>query len=232
MKNKSIIFLALLLAAITFWSCNNNRAGNATGEENLDRDASYALGMSFGMEMKEDMAAGNVFPFVNDFIQGFTDSMSGGRTRFSVQEAGDILEAAFNAFAAERNAEAAHYENTFLAENSRKPGVIITSSGLQYEIIYETDGRKPLASDVVRVHYEGRLIDGTLFDSTLERGEPVEFNVDRVIPGWTEGLQLMGIGSTFILYIPSALGYGPNGVPPIIPPFSPLIFIVELLDII
>jgi FKBP-type peptidyl-prolyl cis-trans isomerase len=121
-------------------------------------------------------------------------------------------------------------EVTFLAENSRKPGVSITPSGLQYEIIHQTEGPKPSATDMVTVHYEGRLIDGSIFDSSYERGEPAEFFLNEVIPGWTEGLQLMSEGSFYILYVPSELGYGQRGYGPI-PPYSALIFTVELIEI-
>jgi FKBP-type peptidyl-prolyl cis-trans isomerase len=121
--------------------------------------------------------------------------------------------------------------NEFLAENSKRPGINITPSGLQYEVIREGTGAKPNAEDEVRVHYEGKLIDGTVFDSSYENGEPIEFPLYRVIPGWSEGVQLMSIGSKYILYIPYGLGYGESGAGPI-PPYSTLIFEVELLDII
>ena len=118
----------------------------------------------------------------------------------------------------------------FLSENGRRESVITTQSGLQYEVIEEGDGAKPTARDKVTVHYKGELTDGTVFDSSYERGEPTTFPVNRVIPGWTEGLQLMRVGSKYKFYIPPDLGYGSRGQGPI-PPNSPLIFQVELLRI-
>jgi len=119
----------------------------------------------------------------------------------------------------------------FLAENSKKPGIVITPSGLQYEVITEASGPKPDATDTVRVHYRGTLTDGTVFDSSYDRGNPIEFPLNGVIPGWTEGVQLMSVGSKYKFYIPQELGYGPGGAGPI-PPYSVLIFEVELLDIL
>ena len=119
---------------------------------------------------------------------------------------------------------------TFLEENGKREGVITTESGLQYEVITEGDGPKPTASSTVSVFYEGTLIDGTVFDSSYETGDTVVFPLNGVIPGWTEGLQLMPVGSTYMLYVPSNLGYGPRGGGPI-PPNATLIFTVELLKV-
>lgn len=120
----------------------------------------------------------------------------------------------------------------FLAENKSKPGILVTESGLQYEVIVEGDGPKPTAEDLVRVHYTGTLIDGTKFDSSVDRGEPAEFPVSGVIQGWIEGLQLMPVGSKFMFYIPSELGYGSRGAGATIKPYSTLVFEVELLEIV
>ena len=119
----------------------------------------------------------------------------------------------------------------FLAENKLRDGVKTTESGLQYEVIKLGKGKKPTAESTVKVHYEGTLIDGTVFDSSYKRGEPIEFPLSGVIKGWTEGLQLMPVGSTYKLYIPYQLGYGDRGAGQSIPPYSALIFTVELLDI-
>lgn len=121
---------------------------------------------------------------------------------------------------------------TFLEENSRRPGVLVTGSGLQYEVLTLGEGEKPLATDKVRVHYSGTLIDGTQFDSSYDSGEPAEFPVNRVIKGWIEGLQLMTVGSKYKFFIPYDLAYGARGAGETIVPFSTLVFEVELLDII
>lgn len=120
----------------------------------------------------------------------------------------------------------------FLAKNKEKAGVVETPSGLQYEVITMGTGPKPTATDRVRVHYSGTLIDGTEFDSSIKRNEPAEFPLNQVIPGWTEGLQLMPVGSKFRLFLPEKLAYGANGAGPQVKPYSTLIFEVELLDIV
>jgi len=236
MKNKLWLVMAVLLTAF-FPGCDK---GNNTGSSpleggNFDKDASYALGMSIGMEVGAILASGGIVPNVDEFLQGMRDIISGGETRFSDYEAEMKIQEAFLAMMDDYEYQAmedAMQEGIdFLIENSRKPGVLITSSGLQYEVITETGGRKPSATDVVQVHYEGTLVNGEVFDSSYERGAPVEFPLDLVITGWTEGLQLMGVGSKYIFYIPSELGYGARMVGTI-PPNSTLIFVVELLDII
>ena len=119
----------------------------------------------------------------------------------------------------------------YLAENAKKEGVQATASGLQYKVITAGTGKSPRATDVVEVNYEGKLIDGTVFDSSYERGEPIEFPLNQVIAGWTEGVQLMKEGGKATLYIPANLGYGAQGVPGTIPPNSTLIFDVELIEV-
>lgn len=119
----------------------------------------------------------------------------------------------------------------FLAENAAKPGVTTTASGLQYRVLRDADGPKPDKFAEVEVHYEGRLIDGTVFDSSVQRGEPISFLLGQVIPGWQEGVQLMSVGSKYELTIPPDLGYGQAGIPGVIPKNAPLVFEVELLRI-
>jgi FKBP-type peptidyl-prolyl cis-trans isomerase len=187
--------------------------------------------MNLGTDIKQSLEMEGIFLNFDEFMKGFNESLSGANTRFTAEEAIEIIETAYNTLTEGKNAEAIQKETAFLAENSKKPGVVITPSGLQYEIITETQGPKPSTSSLVKVHYEGRFIDGTVFDSSYERGEPVEFPLDAVISGWTEGLQLMSAGSKYILYIPSELGYGPRGWGSI-PGYSLLIFTVELLDIL
>ncbi len=135
------------------------------------------------------------------------------------------------AFVMEASTKAKAAGEQFLAENAKRPEVKTTASGLQYEVLESTLGQKPKASDTVRVHYEGSLIDGTVFDSSYKRGESISFPLNGVIKGWTEGLQLMSVGSKYKLYIPYQLGYGAAGAGASIPPYAALIFTVELLGI-
>lgn len=129
------------------------------------------------------------------------------------------------------SAKAKEEGEKFLAENAKRDGVKVTASGLQYEVLEATLGQKPKATDTVRVHYEGTLIDGTVFDSSYKRGESISFPLNGVIKGWTEGLQLMSIGSKFKFFIPYQLAYGEHGAGASIPPYAALIFTVELLGI-
>jgi FKBP-type peptidyl-prolyl cis-trans isomerase len=228
MKHYFYLLLAVLLTLFTAGSCkSDNSAGSSLGEENFDRDASYALGMDIGASM----ARSGIAPNLDEVLEGMKDSLSGGKTRFSEEEAGMKIQAAFNSMMEKIYSEAIQKEADFLVENGKKPGVHITATGLQYEVIEEGTGARPTAFDTVKVNYEGKLTDGTVFDSSYMWGEPAEFPLDRVIPGWTEGIQLMSVGSKYRLCIPSELAYGSQGGGPI-PPYSALIFEVELLDII
>jgi len=232
MNNKPVKILIILFAAIFIWGCNKKDSDSfKTTQGTLDGNTSYALGMYFGADLKDWIDSSGMNPNVDEFVKGFKDNLTGGKTRLSMEEVGELLDAAFTKLSEERNAGARQEENAFLAENARKPGVKITPSGLQYEIVKETTGKKPQENSTVLVHYEGRLADGTVFDSSYERETPWETEVNRVIPGWTEGIQLMSVGSKFIFYIPSQLAYGESGIQGVIPPFSTLIFSVELLDI-
>ena len=150
----------------------------------------------------------------------------------SATEAAEWLNATMEAKAAEKNKDAAAKGEAFLAKNATKEGVIVTESGLQYEVVTMGEGEKPTAESTVKVHYHGTLIDGTVFDSSVQRGEPIEFPLNGVIKGWTEGLQLMPVGSKFILYIPYQLAYGERGAGELIGPCEALIFEVELLEIV
>ena len=227
MKKDFLFTLTVLLIALAFLSCKkNNQTAPADGEV-FSKDASYALGMNLGASLAMD----GIYPDLDELLKGLKDRLNGGELRFNEQEAGMIFEEAYYSMMEKKQAESADKENVFLAENSKKSGVIVTASGLQYEIISEGFGQKPLATDTVKVHYEGKLTDGTVFDSSYARAEPVEFPLNGVIPGWTEGVQLMNVGSKFKFYIHSSLAYGANGGGPI-PPYSTLIFEVELLDII
>jgi len=190
--------------------------------------AAYALGLSIGQNL---MQSGVKSINTADFVAGIEDVLGGRTPQISMQEAQRVLNDFFKELE-EKAAGAAKAEGErFLAENAKRPQVKVTASGLQYEVIEGTLGQKPKATDTVKVHYEGTLPDGTVFDSSYRRGEPISFALNQVIAGWTEGLQLMSIGSKYKLYIPYQLGYGERGAGASIPPYSALIFTVELLGI-
>jgi len=218
---------------ITFCICAlgcNGKAGTgaSSSEETFDKDASYALGMNIGTSLKSD----RLYPNMEELLKGIKDVLNDSETRFTIEEAYQIFSEAIGSLEEERSNEDRQAEIDFLVENSKNPGINVTGSGLQYEVITEGTGPKPTAADTVRVHYEGALTDGTVFDSSYSRGEPAEFPLSDVIPGWTEGLQLMNTGSVYRLYIPSDLGYGSYGAGGQIPPYATLVFKVELLDIV
>jgi len=231
MKYKYHIILAILIATVVMGACGNNNSSPLAGNETLDKDASYAFGMTIGAEILENMLIGEIIPDADEFILGMSDIMKGRSTRFNQDEAFEIINLAISSLMQGQNDIAAQAERTFLAQNALNPGINITFSGLQYEVLVEGDGPKPSINSIVQVHYEGKLVDGTIFDSSYNRQEPVEFAVDEVISGWTEALQLMSVGSVYRLFIPSDLGYGSYAWGPI-PAYATLIFVVELLDII
>ena len=196
------------------------------------------LGYSMGLDV------GNYFKGIGEeidfdaLLQGLNDAYQGKEPVLSAE----VIAAVQKQFAAKMQArQQAEMQNTkeenkekgaeFLAENKKKDGVVTTESGLQYKLLEEGDGPKPAASDRVKVDYVGTLIDGTEFDSSIKRGEPAVFGVDQVIPGWSEALQLMEVGSKYELVIPSELAYGEKGAPPVIEPNSVLVFEVSLLGI-
>ena len=198
---------------------------------------SYALGHNIGhqligMGLKESLN-------VEDYAAAITDVLQGREPKMSHEEVHQVLEHYFaeleerqQAEAAERGKAAKGEGEAFLKENAQRPGVTVTASGLQYEVVKEGTGRQPKASDTVRCHYEGTLIDGTVFDSSYRRGMPAEFGLRQVIAGWTEGVQLMKEGSIFKFYIPYNLAYGERGAGADIPPYAALIFTVELINVL
>jgi FKBP-type peptidyl-prolyl cis-trans isomerase len=210
----------LAIAVLFLGSCKEKGAA-APHAGALDGDASYAFGMAFAAEFRD---TGITFDYDN-LIAGFKAYLQGEETRLTEEEAMEKVQSAYTAVLRRP-------EITFLLENAKRAGVITTASGLQYEVITEGSGDKPLASDTVQVNYEGTLIDGSVFDSSYERGEPVEFPLNSVISGWTEGLQLMNVGASYRFYLPSDLAYGESGAGSSIPPYSALIFKVDLLSIV
>jgi FKBP-type peptidyl-prolyl cis-trans isomerase FklB len=189
---------------------------------------SYALGLSMGQNL---LGSGVTSLNYADLAAGIKDVLEKNQPQISYQEAQTVLNKFFSELEKKLVGEAKASGEAFLAENAKREGVKVTDSGLQYEVLEETIGQKPKATDKVRVHYEGTLIDGTVFDSSYKRGESITFGLDQVIKGWTEGLQLMSIGSKYKLYLPYHLAYGERGAGANIPPYSALIFTVELLGI-
>ena len=189
---------------------------------------SYAIGLSMGQNL---MSSGVESLEYNDLAAGIKDVLEKQQPQISYQEAQQVLGKFFSALEAKVGGAAKAQGEAFLAENAKREGVKVTASGLQYEVLEATIGQKPKATDKVKVHYEGTLVDGTVFDSSYRRGEPITFGLNQVIKGWTEGLQLMSIGSKYKLFIPYHLGYGEQGAGASIPPYAALIFTVELLGI-
>ena len=197
---------------------------------------SYALGIGIGTQLS-GMGAGNLN--IDDFAQAIKDVIAGNDLKVSNQEAQTLVndffaqqEAKQKEAAAEAGKVAKAVGEDFLAENAKKDGVTVLPSGLQYEVIKEGNGKKPGATPQVKCHYEGTLVDGTKFDSSYDRGEPATFGLNQVIPGWTEGVQLMGEGAKYRFFIPYNLGYGERGAGASIPPFAALVFIVELIEVL
>ncbi len=197
---------------------------------------SYALGLGIGQQLS-DMGAKGLN--IDDFSQAIKDVIAGTKPQISNEEAQSLVQTFFQeqeakqrAAAAEKGKVAMAEGQNFLNENAKKEGVITLPSGLQYQVLSEGTGKKPKATDQVKCHYEGMLVDGTLFDSSIQRGEPATFGLNQVIAGWTEGLQLMKEGAKYRFFIPYHLGYGEHGAGSSIPPFATLIFDVELIEVI
>jgi FKBP-type peptidyl-prolyl cis-trans isomerase FklB len=190
---------------------------------------SYALGLGIGQQLKSM----NIEDFsIEDFAKSISDVMSGKETAISSRDAQAMLNEYFQKKEKEQAQTAIAEGKVYLEENAKRDGVTQTKSGLQYEVLIEGTGKSPKATDTVRCHYEGRLLDGTIFDSSYKRGEPADFGLNQVIPGWTEGVQLMKEGAKFRFHIPYLLAYGERGAGAQIPPYSTLIFDVELIKVL
>jgi len=207
-------------------------------QESLIMDKlSYALGLGIGQQLKQ-MGLKDKLK-IEDFAQSITDVLSGNKLQMSNSEAQVLVNSFFQEQETkmqEQRAQVGKAElergRIFLENNGKRKGVITTKSGLQYEVLTEGTGKHPKATDKVRCHYEGRLIDDSVFDSSYRRNEPAVFGLNQVIAGWTEGLQLMGEGAKYRFFIPYLLGYGENGAGEMIPPYATLVFDVELLEVI
>ena len=196
---------------------------------------SYALGLGIGRQLSQ-MGANDLN--ASDFAQAVRDMIDGKEPQVPTAEAQQIVEDFFRRQEEKQRAEAAEkYKGAksegekYLSENAKKEGVVTLPSGLQYKVLKEGNGKSPKATDKVVCHYEGMLIDGTMFDSSIQRGEPATFPLNGVIAGWTEGLQLMKEGAKYRFFIPYQLGYGERGAGASIPPFAALVFDVELIEV-
>jgi FKBP-type peptidyl-prolyl cis-trans isomerase len=220
--------LAALVAFNVLCVCNAEGVSDRNSGGSGDADTSYAFGVALGSDFKQ---AGLTLNY-DALVQGLRDSMEGRETRISLEDAMPLIQAALRDGMTRLAGENLQRGEEFLAENGQKPGVVTTPSGLQYEVVSEGTGSKPQSSDMVSVHYEGALLNGEIFDSSYARDEPAEFTLDEVIPGWTEGIQLMNVGGIYRFFIPSGLAYGEQGFGNVIPANSTLIFKVELLEIV
>ena len=197
---------------------------------------SYALGLGIGQQLAQ-MGARELN--VDDFAQSIRDVLEGRELKVSHREAQQIVQQYFQqqeqkmqAERAKKGKAAREEGEKYLAENAKKDGIVTLPSGLQYQVLREGNGKKPSAKDKVKCHYEGFLIDGTVFDSSVQRGEPAVFGLQQVIAGWTEGLQLMQEGAKYRFFIPYRLAYGEGGAGQMIPPYAALIFDVELIEVV
>lgn len=231
--------IALLCAALTAASLTHAQevkpaepaaAPAAAGPVPMDK-VSYFIGRNFGEQFKGQGIAIDL----TALNEGIKSGLAGEKAKYTQDElmaAMQAFEASMQAKAASRGQEAKAAGDKFLAENAKRKGVTTTASGLQYEVIKAGDGPKPAVTDKVNVHYHGTLLNGKVFDSSVERGMPITFGVQEVIKGWTEALQLMPVGSKWKIFIPSQLAYGENGAGGDIGPNEALVFEVELLGIV
>ena len=225
---KNIVLTIVIAAFVALTSMKLNTNNKMQGQTEVDA-ISYALGVSIGNNLKtsgfEDLNA-------DEFLKGLNEALVSELSQEKLQEVNSVIQG-YMAQKEEENARVfAKAGQDFLVENSSKPGVVTLPSGLQYKVITEGTGVKALDGDQVTTHYTGKLIDGKVFDSSVERGEPATFGVNQVIAGWTEALKLMPEGSKWELYIPYNLAYGAQGRPPQIPQYSVLVFEIELLDVV
>lgn len=197
---------------------------------------SYAVGMMLAQNM---LSSGIQKIEFDDFVAGVKAILTGSEPAVPFKEAGQLLEKYFADIEAAQKAEAEamgaalrEEGETFLKMNAEAEGVVVLPSGLQYKVLAEGEGKKPKATDKVKCHYAGTLLNGVQFDSSYDRGEPAVFGLNQVIPGWTEGVQLMSEGSKYEFYIPYNLAYGEHGAPGAIPPYATLKFVVELIEVL
>lgn len=234
MRLRSIIYALALVLSIGAAGCQNSGTKGDTKLTNKNDSVSYALGVLIGENNKQQMKGAPGVDQLNKeiLVAAFTTAFKGDSLQIKPEQANGLIQAFFAEVSAAEGSKNQKAGDDFLAANASKAGVVTLPSGLQYEIITAGTGPKPTAADKVKCHYHGTTLDGKVFDSSVDRGEPMEFPVGQVIPGWTEALQLMPVGSKWKLYIPAALAYGERGAGADIKPNSALIFEVELLEIV
>lgn len=234
MMKKSLFYLPVVLMIITGMGCTQSGSVKDVKLETPADSAGYAIGFLVGTNNKQqvDNAPGGSEINIDAMIAAFQAAAKGEEGQMTMEDADLFIRTYFEREGAKQGQINLEEGNAFLEENKGREGVQMTESGLQYEVLTEGTGATPESSDRVRVHYHGTLIDGTVFDSSVDRGQPAVFGVDQVIPGWTEALQLMPVGSKWKIYLPSELAYGEQGAGADIGPNSTLIFEVELLEIV
>lgn len=233
MKKISVLVATTIVAlGISATSCDSHKSASL---KTAADSVSYAIGVSTGASYKENLKTLPGDPAnVDDLIAGFIQAVKGDSAalKMTPEAAQAYIQTYFQEASAREAMKVKEDGEKFLAENKTKDGIITTESGLQYKVETEGTGVKPTAEDKVKVHYTGTLLDGTKFDSSVDRGEPMEFGVGQVIKGWTEVLQLMPVGSKYVIWVPSELAYGAQGAGRDIKPNSVLKFEIELLDIV
>ena len=231
MNFKSILFA--IAATLTLAACQPQGSSHSEKLETSADSASYAIGVLVGDQNKQQLETSGAEDFNMDVLVGaFEKQLKGEETQMTIEDARTFIQAYFQKMAEVQGEKKTKEGDEFLAKNKERDGVVELESGLQYEVITEGTGPKPTAEQTVKVHYTGTLINGKVFDSSVESGEPATFGVGQVIPGWTEALQLMPVGSKWKVYIPGNLAYGPRGAGADIGPNETLIFEVELLEIV
>jgi len=231
MKYQSTAGLTAFLA-LAFGAC---QSGPSADLESFEGRSSYAVGVDIGNNLERtgvDLDLPGVLRGISDVLEGRDAQLTDAEVREVLQELGQRMQVAQAQQFEEATTKNAEEGAAYLAENGNREGVVTTASGLQYEVLTQGDGPRPSATDQVSVHYRGTLIDGTEFDSSYENDQPVTFPINRVIPGWTEALQLMPVGSKYRFVVPSNLAYAERGSGPAIGPNATLIFEVELLGIV
>ncbi len=226
--------MAFVVSAMTLTSCCSNGVSLSKTNATIEDSLSYAYGVGLGDNLRQNLGSMPAEIDVDLFLSALTKTMKNQDDKLQIkpEEAYQVFQRCLMAAVEKKNQENMKEGADYMAENAKKDGVVTTASGLQYEILTAAEGPKPTATDRVKVHYTGTLLDGTVFDSSVDRGTPAEFGVNQVISGWQEGLQLMNVGSKVRFVIPANSAYGDRGAGELIQPGSTLIFEVELLEIL